>query len=274
MLSICKIRTASGSTAVQVVIYCGHHAKVIKHIGSAKDEGEVNVLLSIARHYMTEHTGQIELFRSQESTGVLVPGRAKHIGVTHHFSHRFLMMCAEKCGLSKLPHLLLHLALMRLIEPASKLRTVWLLEQHFGISYSQRMYQKIPKLLDEKAAIEQIAFSCATRLLREQCYLVLYDVTTLYFETHKEDALRIPGFSKDDKSKQPQIVIGLLVTASGFPLAHDVFPGNTFEGNTMLPLLEQFADKHHVTKPIVVADAAMLSDKNIQQLKEKSCFTS
>ena len=68
----------------------------------------------------------------------------------------------------------------------------------------------------------------------------MYDVTTLYFETSKSDELRKTGFSKDNKPQQPQIVIGLLVTHSGFPLAYEVFPGNTFEGKTMLPIIEKF----------------------------------
>jgi transposase len=97
----------------------------------------------------------------------------------------------------------------------------------------------------------------------------LYDVTTLYFETFKSDELRIPGFSKDNKPQQPQVVIGLLVTHSGFPISYEIFPGNTFEGKTMLPVLEEFISEHKKTKPVVVADAAMLSDERLKELKGK-----
>ncbi len=75
------------------------------------------------------------------------------------------------------------------------------------------------------------------------------------------------GFSKDDKSKQPQIVIGLLVTPQGFPLMHEVYKGNTFEGHTMLNVVKQFQKRHADTKPIIVADAAMLSRENLQSLE-------
>jgi len=111
-----------------------------------------------------------------------------------------------------------------------------------------------------------VALSFVRDTFGDDLFFVLYDVTTLYFESFKADELRSHGFSKDDKSKQPQIVIGLLATKSGFPLAHEVFPGKTFEGKTMLPVLEKFAEKHGVEMPIVVADAAMLSKDNIKEL--------
>ncbi len=158
---------------------------------------------------------------------------------------------------------------MRLLEPASKLRTIKLLSDYFGINYSLRIYRNIPKLIQLKEEIENRAYSLAVKKINEQFYFVLYDVTTLYFETFKPDELRISGFSKDNKPQQPQIIIGLLVTHSGFPLSYEVFPGNTFEGKTMLPVIEKFISKHKKTKPIIVADAAMLSEERLKELKEK-----
>ncbi|QOJ28039.1 MAG: transposase [Ignavibacteriales bacterium] len=92
----------------------------------------------------------------------------------------------------------------------------------------------------------------------------MYDVTTLYFETFKGDELRLPGFSKDNKPQKPQIVVGLIVTRSGFPLSYEIFSGNTFEGKTMLKVLKNFTEINSVKRPIVVADAAMLGNSNIQ----------
>ena len=56
---------------------------------------------------------------------------------------------------------------------------------------------------------------------------VFYDVTTLYFEIDTEDELRKTGFSKDGKHQQPQIVLGLLVSKGGYPLAYEIFNGNS-----------------------------------------------
>lgn len=150
---------------------------------------------------------------------------------------------------------------MQIIEPASKLRTIELLQRYFNFSYGERtVYRLLPQLIDQKAIIEEAAYQTACTHFGEAFALVLYDVTTLYFESHEpDDDLKARGFSKDDKSKQPQIVVGLLVTPQGFPLMHEVYKGNTFEGHTMLGVLQQFKKRHPQANPIIVADAAMLS---------------
>jgi transposase len=99
--------------------------------------------------------------------------------------------------------------------------------------------------------------------------IVFYDVTTLYFETFKEDAenFKKPGFSKDNKPQQPQIVIGLVVNQDGYPIAIDIFPGNTFEGHTMIPVLRKLQKAHGIKTLTVIADAGMLSQSNIEEIE-------
>ena len=99
---------------------------------------------------------------------------------------------------------------------------------------------------------------------------MLYDVTKHYFETFQSDELRIPGFSKDNKSQQPRIVVWLLVTQSGFPLVYEVFPGNTFVRKTMLPVLDNFMNEHKDIKPNVATYAAMLSEERLTELQLKT----
>lgn len=98
--------------------------------------------------------------------------------------------------------------------------------------------------------------------------LIFYDVTTLYFETFKEDDLRRNGFSKDNKSQQPQILVAMMVTKEGFPISYELFSGNTFEGHTIIPVVKGFVKKHRVKEFTVVADAAMISAENVKQLVE------
>ena len=268
MYSVRKVKTKSGSAAVQVVRYVGHRSIIAKHIGSAKDQTEEAVLRQRALEWIDEHTAQLSLFPSQKQK-LLVVDRGECIGVTHHFAFRFFMGCFDECGLSHLPRLLLDLAIMRLIGPASKLRSVELLEHYFGIKYSQRIYRNIPKLSAYKTDIEQCAYKVAQQKFNEPFYFVLYDVTTLYFESFKADEFKVQGFSKDNKSQQPQIVVGLLVTQSGFPLLYQVFAGNTFEGKTMLPVVETFILAHPQSRPIIVADAAMLDEERLTELRQK-----
>jgi len=268
MYSVRKVKTKSGSTAVQVVQYVGHRSIIAKHIGSGKDEVEVTILRQRAFEWIEEQTAQLSLFPSQKQK-LLVVDRGECIGVTHHFAYLFFMSCLDECGLSHLPRLLLDLAIIRLIEPASKLRSIELLQHYFGIKYSQRIYRNIPKLTAHKTGIEQCTYNIAQKKFNEPFYFVLYDVTTLYFESFKADEFKNQGFSKDNKSQQPQVVIGLLVTQSGFPLSYEVFAGNTFEGKTMLPVVEKFISEHPLSKPIIVADAAMLDEQRLTELQEK-----
>lgn len=268
MFSVRKVKTKSGATAVQVVQYVGHRSIVAKHIGSGKDEVEVTILRQRAFEWIEEQSAQLTLFPSQKQK-LLVVDRGECIGVTHRFAYQFFMSCLDECGLSHLPSLLLDLAIMRLIEPTSKRRSIELLDYYFGIKYSQRIYRNIPKFVDHKEGIEQCAYNVALTKFNEPFYFVLYDVTTLYFESFKADEFKNQGFSKDNKSQQPQIVIGLLVTQSGFPLISEVFAGNTFEGKTMLPVVEKFIMEHPHSKPIIVADAAMLDEERLTELREK-----
>lgn len=271
MLSIRKIVTASKAIAIQVVEYQGHKSKVHKHVGSARSDDEVAALIQAARNWIEEQSLQIALF-SPPAKKMLDVEQGECISVTHLFARQFLFSCLQECGLGGMDNLLKDLVIMRFLEPASKLRTIELLGRYFNVTYSQRFYRKIPGFLTHKTFIEQTAFHIANTGLQEQFYFVLYDVTTLYFETFHSDDLRIPGFSKDNKPQQPQIVVGLLVTQSGFPLVYEVFSGNTFEGKTMLPILEQFMDNHPGAKPIIVADAAMLSEERLDELKQKGFF--
>jgi transposase len=266
MYSIRKVKTKSGSTAIQVVQYIGHRSIVYKHIGSAKDDDELAVLRQRAINWIDENSSQLSLFTSQKQK-VLFVERGECIGVTHHFAYQFFSCCFTDCGLSHLPRLLLDLSIMRLIEPASKLRSIELLQHYFGISYTQRIYRNLPKLAAYQSDIEQCAYNVVKQKFKEPFYFVLYDVTTLYFESFKADEFKNQGFSKDNKSQQPQIVIGLLVTQSGFPLSYNVFAGNTFEGKTMLPVVEKFMTAHPQTKPIIVADAAMLDEERLSELR-------
>ncbi len=91
--------------------------------------------------------------------------------------------------------------------------------------------------------------------------MVLYDVSTLYFETDAGDGFREPGFSKE-RRLEPQITIGLLTDAAGFPLMVEAFEGNRAETTTMLPTIEAFMAAHQLADVTIVADAGMISDAN------------
>jgi len=97
--------------------------------------------------------------------------------------------------------------------------------------------------------------------------LLLYDVTTLYFEAENEDTFRKVPMSKE-RRVDPQIVVGMLVTATGFPLDIASFTGNTAETRTLVPVLESFRERYRVDELTVVADAGMLSASNLNALED------
>ena len=266
-----KTKTGSGSTAVQVVYYKNRKLIVEKHIGSRKTKQEIETLVKDGKDWIRKHSKQEELFPENPNGTVTATG-LKFLGVEHIFTYQLLQRVALHCGLdSNEESFLFDFVIMRLIEPASKLRTIKLLERYFGIIYSERtVYRKILNLGIKKQSIEEIAIKCAKEMLKDDLALILYDVTTLYFETFKGDELRVEGFSKDNKPQQPQIVVGLIVTRQGFPLGYEIFSGNTFEGKTMLKTLDNFTHKNQVKMPIIVADAAMLSKENIEELRKRN----
>lgn len=265
------VRTASGATAVQVVWYEKNTKKIAKHIGSANNPDELEIYRSSAKQYIAEHEPQLSLFKEAASQTVAFD-QIEITCISHQFARTVLLLLAKQCGLDSLDALYLDLTIMRIIEPCSKHRSLELIKQYFHISYSQYIYQQLSKLLNQCNLIESAAIETA-KSLGDTFALLLYDVTTLYFETHKQDdALQARGFSKDDKSKQPQIVVGLLVTQQGFPLLHEVFKGNTFEGHTMLSVVNAFQKRHNTEKPIIVADAAMLSQANREALEREGYY--
>jgi len=269
-LSIRKVRTASGAIAVQVIRYTQGKRIIVRHIGSSHTDEELNVLCREAEIVREQLSLQPSLFSIKEKPSKLLhEDHLQLASVTHRFAYTALRKCSQLCGLAFLHPLYQDLALMRIVEPASKLRTIELLANYFEISYAERsVYRLLPKLLEHKNNIEDAAYHTAKEHFGESFALVLYDVTTLYFESHEpNDELRARGFSKDDKSKQPQIVVGLLVTHQGFPLRHEIYKGNTFEGHTMLDVVKAFQKRHTNSKPIIVADAAMLSQENMLLLE-------
>lgn len=173
--------------------------------------------------------------------------------------------------LDGLPELLNDLVAIRIFEPASKLRSLELMEQFFGICHNRKTYYKIaPGCVDLKKTVEQRVVNFAVAHYAFNFDMLFYDVTTLYFETFEEDDLRKNGFSKDNKSQQPQILIALIVSKEGFPVAYEVFSGNTFEGHTIIPVIKAFIDRNGVKDFTVVADAAMISTENVQQLTQNN----
>jgi hypothetical protein len=153
------------------------------------------------------------------------------------------------------------LVLARIIEPTSKADSLRVLAE---VGVDAVSYPTLNRHLSGYAADgfrRKLAAACARHARLGPASLVLYDVSTLYFETDAGDGFREPGFSKE-RRLEPQITIGLLTDAAGFPLMVEAFEGNRAETTTMLPTIRAFMAAHRLADVTIVADAGMISAAN------------
>lgn len=266
-----KNRNRSGTFSIQIVRKVRGSNRVIKTIGIAQTKREEDLLLLLAKTELERLQGLQSLFVEHDDLVVenFVNGIANdHLQIVG--SELILGKIFEKIGFPTggACNYFRNLVLCRLVYPGSKLKTVDYFRQHLNMDVS---VYSIYRFMDElnnslKPTIEQISFEYSKLLLGGKIGVVFYDMTTLYFEASEEVDYRIPGFNKDGKHQQPQIMIGLLVSGHGYPIGYQIFEGNTAETKTLVPVLEAFQRKFDIDKPIVVADAALLSKKNIDAL--------
>jgi transposase len=272
MLKIREVKTASSSIAVQVIYYSKRKRVVLKHVGSARDELELETLKHLAVEFIKDHTQQLSVFPNQNPNNHLFVNYTQCIGFYYRFFYDTIQKLMAQIGFDGLStNLFRDLVTIRILEPASKLRSIALIETYFGIIHRrQSYYREAKKWLPLKEQVHQIVLSFAQKEYGFDYTLLFYDVTTLYFESFEGDELRNTGFSKDSKSQQPQILVGLMVNKDGFPIAFDIYPGNTFEGHTMIPMIKSFIECNQVKNLTVVADAAMISTENISELRKEN----
>lgn len=268
-----KNKNRNSSISVQVISKHSGKYKVLKTLGTGKTEQEIEFLYQYARQYIQEQQGTINLFVNQEDALIesyletIKNGQVQVIGPELIFGKIY-----DAIGFGQLKEeLFRHLVLTRLYQPGSKLKTIDYLYRFMGITKSvDEVYRFLDKLSGVlKNKVEEIAFGHTKKVVGKNIGIVFYDMTTLYFESSDEDDLRKTGFSKDGKHQNPQIYLGLLVSIEGFPIGYDIFEGNIFEGHTLIPTLEKFENRFSLNKPIVIADAGLLTESNIQKLQGK-----
>jgi hypothetical protein len=257
-----KVVTKSGATAVQIVRKESGRIVALKHLGSAHTPERLTLLLETARKQLLG--GQLPLFTPHlESVPVL------SLSAASLFLFQALQTVYRYLQFDQLHDPTFEqLVLARLIEPASKRDTIRILRELAlkPPSYTS-IYRCLQRVIDQDYR-SQLARLCFQASKPQNLSLLLYDVTTLYFETQKEDDYRKSGLSKE-RRLEPQIVVGLLVDRSGFPLEIHEFEGNLSEKKTIIPVITAFCqrhrlDTHHLT---ITADAGMLSAPNLSEME-------
>ncbi len=266
-------RNRSGTTSVQIIEKRGRQNVVVKSVGCARTQESIELLEKQGRQLIAE-------LNPQRSFSFLTTARDRLISEYLSSPAKPTITCIgpelvigkifDQIGFGKIPeHLFRDVVLSRLVYPVSKLKTVDYLAYHKRQEIDvSRLYRFLDRFYQRyKDEVERIAYN-HTKTIVGEITIVFYDMTTLYFEAEDEDDLRKVGFSKDGKFQHPQIMLGLLVAENAYPIGYDIFEGNTFEGKTLLPIIEKIQAKYGFQNPIIVADSGLLSKENIESLKQ------
>lgn len=265
-------KTLSNAVAVQIVRYIKRRMTIVKHIGSSHNPEELKNLKLLAREYIDRVTNQPSLFPNEHPTNFINIKDIEYLGFRYGLLYETLFGLCKKFNFHRYRNqLLVDLVIARIIEPSSKLQAIEFIKEFLGIEHRREyFYRGLEKLRNIKDTASQKILRIAKKEFNFSFSLIFYDVTTLYFESDRADNFRKPGFSKDNKFNQPQIVLGLIVTKEGFPLWYQIFEGNKFEGHTLIPVIKDFKKQHKIDTITVVADAAMISSENIKLLSSVS----
>src|SRR6516162_1442808 len=289
-----RVRTASGSTAVQIAESVAGRRRIVRHVGSARGEAELGVLMEEAwclleddrqgvldlgitpqarRVAMVPAPGQPVLFGGEPAAGPrpVVP-RARTLKTASGLLYDVLAGVYADLGFDALgDEVFRDLVIARVVEPTSLLDADRVLAEMGRVSASLSTRKRTLRRCFDGNYRDRLAELCFTHVLAcGDISLVLYDVTTLYFEAEHEDGLRKIGYSKE-RRVDPQVVVGLLAGRQGFPLEIGCFEGNKAEKHTILPVIDQFRARHGIENFAVVADAGMLSAANLAALDTAGC---
>jgi transposase len=163
----------------------------------------------------------------------------------------------------------------RFVKPVSKLALYdrWI-EKFYPVMVDhdialQHIYRSLDIVAGHKEQIEQSLYDYKKDLFSINVDIVLYDLTTLRFESTREDLgeLRKFGYSKEMRTDCTQVVFGLLTDTDGIPLSFEVHPGNTFEGNTLKGIVDKMRKKFSVRRFIFIADRGLFSAKNLDHIR-------
>jgi len=272
---IYKRKNNSGSISIIVLKKQRRSNKVVSYVGTANNEYELEYLIRVAKKRISNIQGeQLSIFDNQTAAAKLhgflkrfIPKHAIRVGYYEVFGKVF-----DELQLNDLvkSSLFKNLIIARIAKPNSKLSTArWLNDKLQVKTNSDQIY----RLMDEidyltQRQINNHLYQYVKDYLNDEIHVIFFDATTLHFETFETDSFRSLGYSKVGKHNQPQIVVGLMVTREGLPLGYEVFPGNKWDGHTIVSALTRVKRRSGVNRVVFVADAGMSTEKNIALIEE------
>ena len=274
----------NGKTVVRLVVSIRQKgkknpsSKTIKTIGQSNDPKEIEHFKSIAQPIINDYNNKlITIPDLSENNKIniydLVGKKRFNKGFEDVFGFVY-----DKLGFSKLltnarnintiNDVLKYVVLMRAYDPSSKTKTSKILEEYFNKDISlRRILFMMDRISDDFENTKNMVFE-SLFAIKNSVNLLLFDVTTLYFESESVDILRNFGRSKDGKHGEVQILLAVLSDQQGMPLNYEVFPENVAETKTFAKVLSAFLENHPVEKISVVADRGMFSESNLSYLDD------
>ena len=272
-----KKNNRSGSVSVVIVSKQSGVYKEIRTIGTSCKTSEVVALVQQGKDWIRRQNALPDMFDTYARA------KAERESVEYFLNHienillngtgLILNRVYRMIGFDSINDTILKdLVVARICHPRSKSATVYYLKDYYDEDIDlNKIYQYLDVLQStQQSKVQQISVEHTRKILGGKIGLVFYDVTTLYFETDYGDDLRKTGFSKDGKHSLPQIVLGLLVSSGGYPLAYSIHEGNKYEGHTMLPVVEDFVKKFSLKDFVVIADSGLLNKDNTADLESKN----
>lgn len=268
-------RNRSGTTSVVVVDKHGGKFKELHTVGVSCDEDEINRLCLEGRRWIKSHLGirEFDFDGSEQKDREIEAAEAMLSNVDSillNGAKLILDKIYDSVGFNQVDdEILRHLVVARLCQPMSKMATVEYLKSHFDEDVDlSRIYRYLDRLYNtQKDIVRRISVEHTFSVLGGRVEMLFYDVTSLYFESFREDVLRTSGFSKDGKTAETQIILGLLVCENGYPLAYNIFNGAQYESYTMIPIIDDFKQRFGLDDFIVVADSGFMIKRNIDLLR-------
>ena len=269
-----KKKNRSGTTSIVVVDKSRGRFKELVTIGVSAEESEIEKFQRQAERWIAAHCGVRDVFKEEakakeeEQLARYFLSNVESIllnGTQLILNQAFRLIEFDSID----DDILKHLVTARISQPSSKAGTVDYLKSYFDEDVElHKIYRYLDKLhKTQQEKIQQISVEHTRRILGGRIGLVFYDVTTLYFESDESDELREKGWSKDGKHSQPQIVLGLLVSRGGYPLAYSLFNGSQYEARTMIPVVEDFVARFKLKDFVIVADSGLMNKKNLLLLE-------
>lgn len=271
--------------------------KIVKHMGTALEGEELESLKALAESVKLsmEQSGQLPLFVDDEPVSPMGNEIKTSDADREAFKVNLLDIKEEKRVIKGIHDVygklydelgfngiignparnkrsieaLKEIVLARVANPDSKRGSVLNLEANFAVTLDLNLVYRMMDKIEDKEILKlnTLVYNKTKSLFKEKIDVIYFDATTLYFESFSEDEFKRNGYSKDGKFNQPQVVLALMVTKEGLPVGYKAFSGDTFDGHTLIPVLQEIKEHYNLDKIVYVADAGMFNKDNLKEFE-------